>query len=88
MFSRRREERKIFRFRISKVCCVGFAALKILALARIKSRVAGCLLTEKSQNIQLPPAKVEIFRSNTQAENSPSSKWHQHLVPSVRTLEP
>jgi hypothetical protein len=46
------------------------------------------LLTEKSQNIQLPPAKVEIFRSNTQAENSPSSKWHQHLVPSVRTLEP
>jgi hypothetical protein len=71
---------------------VGFVALKILALARSKSRVAGCLLllTEQSQNqnILMPPAEVEIFCSNTQVENSPSSKWHQHLVPSVRTLEP
>jgi hypothetical protein len=61
---------KRFRFRFRFRRSVGFVALKILALARLKSRVVGCLLTEQSQNILMTPAKVEIFCANTQVENS------------------
>jgi hypothetical protein len=79
---------KDFDFDFEALLCVGFIALKILALARLKSRGVGCLLTEQSQNILMTPAKVEIFCSNTQEENSPSSKWHRRLVLSVKVPGP